>query len=84
VYDSIECLVRDADSPAGAWLADCDDRTLHAADSMWVVRGELPSPMGGGLAACLRREAAEETAARTRGAVLRLGDLIAERAGGTR
>ena len=57
VYDAIECLMRDAgNSPAApsvtndTWLADYDTRALHAADSVWVVRGAFASPMGGGFA----------------------------------
>jgi hypothetical protein len=71
VYDSIECLLADrARGPAtSAWLADYDRRTLHRADSLWVVRGEFASPMGGGYAAFLRRGAADSVAAATRGRV---------------
>jgi len=73
-YDSIECLMRDAArAPGGAiYLADYDQAALHAAESLWVVRGEFPSPMGGGLAAFLDRAAAERVAAATRGRVDRL------------
>jgi nitrous oxide reductase accessory protein NosL len=80
VYDAIECLLRDARSGDGAaapaWLADYDRQTLHEADSMWVVQGEFPSPMGGGLAAFLARAAAESVAATTRGRVDRLGAFL--------
>ena len=51
IYDSIECLVQDSEGDGAAWLADYDTRSLHSADSMWVVKGDIPSPMGGGLAA---------------------------------
>jgi nitrous oxide reductase accessory protein NosL len=72
-YDSIECLLRDADADSGhAYLADYDTHTLHDADSMWVVRGSFPSPMGGGYAAFLTRRAADDIAARTEGRVSRL------------
>jgi nitrous oxide reductase accessory protein NosL len=71
-YDSIECLLRDAPAGVEAWLADYDSRTLHAADSMWVVHGDLPSPMGGGFAAFRDRAAADDVAARTRGTVDRI------------
>lgn len=72
-YDSIECLLQDADAGAGrAYLADYDTHALHDADSMWVVRGSFPSPMGGGYAAFLTRRAADEIAARTEGRVDRL------------
>jgi nitrous oxide reductase accessory protein NosL len=68
-YDDIACLLRDARSaPAAiAYLADYDSRALHAADSMWVVRGSFPSPMGGGLAAFLDRSVAETVAEQTGG-----------------
>jgi nitrous oxide reductase accessory protein NosL len=73
-YDSIECLLRDAArAPGGAaFLADYDQAALHAAESLWVVRGDFPSPMGGGLAAFLDRAAADRVAAATRGRVGRL------------
>jgi nitrous oxide reductase accessory protein NosL len=75
-YDSIECLIRDARGALeGAVLADYDSESLHAADSLWVVRGDFPSPMGGGLAAFLDRAAADEIAARAAGRVDRLGAI---------
>ena len=85
VYDSIECLVRDAAAPAPgartarptiAYLADYDHRTLHAAESLWVVRGEFASPMGGGFAAFLDLAAADSIAATTRGRVDRLSAFL--------
>jgi len=89
-YDSIECLLRDATSRpgaaggvpgiSGAWLADYDSRTLHAADSLWVVRGEFASPMGGGFAAFLDLAAADSVAAATRGRVDRLVSFLATHA----
>lgn len=75
VYDSIECLLRADPAPERAWLADYDTRTLHAADSMWVVRGEIPSPMGGGYAAFLDRAAALEIATLKTGQVARLAEF---------
>ena len=80
VYDAIECLLRDAGSrtaTAGAWLADYDRQTLHSADSMWVVRGEFASPMGGGLAAFRTRDSADSVAAVTHGRVDRLAAFLA-------
>ena len=71
-YDSIECLLREAATAGAAWLPDYDSGTLHPADSMWVVRGDLPSPMGGGFVAFAARATADEVAARTRGRVERL------------
>jgi len=75
-YDSIECLLREAGTTHEAFLADYDSGTLHAADSMWVVRGTLDSPMGGGLAAFLTRDQADEVAGATSGEVFTLGALI--------
>lgn len=74
VYDSIECLLADRarGSETSAWLADYDRQTLHRADSLWVVRGEFTSPMGGGYAAFLSRGAADSVSAATRGRVDRL------------
>jgi nitrous oxide reductase accessory protein NosL len=70
-YDSIECLLRAVPPADRAWLADYDTRTLHAADSAWVVQGDLPSPMGGGYVAFVDRAAADEVAAARRGRVAR-------------
>ena len=75
VYDSIECLLGDGSAAGRVYLADYDRKTLHHADSLWVVRGGFPSPMGGGYAAFLERPAAEEIAGATRGRVGRLGDF---------
>jgi nitrous oxide reductase accessory protein NosL len=78
MFDSIECLL-EADPPAArAWLADYDARTLHAADSIWVVRAEIPSPMGGGYAAFMERSSADEIAAARNGRVGRLSALAAD------
>ena len=88
VYDSIECLLRDTAGGPGspgpgtgrtarAWLADYDRRGLHAADSMWIVRGEFASPMGGGFAAFMDPAAAESVAAATRGRVDRIASFLA-------
>ncbi len=85
VYDSIECLLRDAGPAPGTagpapgasiYLSDYDGRTLHRADSLWVVKGSFPTPMGGGLAAVLDRASAETVAAQTSGRIGRLTDLM--------
>lgn len=78
-YDSIECLLREAESTQEAFLSDYDTQALHAADSMWVVKGNIDSPMGGGYAAFLGRAQADEVAAETEGEVSRLDALIAAR-----
>lgn len=80
-YDSIECLVQDAASRGSeVFLADYDQGALHAAESVWVVKGDFPTPMGGGLAAFVSLESAREVAARTHGRVLRLSELAPEAA----
>jgi nitrous oxide reductase accessory protein NosL len=71
-FDAIECLLRARPAGERAWLADWDGAALHAADSLWVVHGDLPSPMGGGYAAFLDRAAADEVAAARAGRVARL------------
>ena len=79
VYDSIECLLRDTGAgPAdAAFLPDYDHPALHAADSLWVVRGEFASPMGGGFAAFLDLAAADSVAAATHGRVDRWSAFMA-------
>ena len=79
VYDSIECLIRDRDrpSPAAIYLADHDRKSLHAVDSLWIVKGSFPTPMDGGLAAFLDRSSAEDVASTTRGRVGRWADIAA-------
>jgi nitrous oxide reductase accessory protein NosL len=85
VYDAIECLIRDTTGsvPASdAWLADYDTQSLRPADSVWVVRGDFPSPMGGGFAAFGERAAADSVAGMTSGRVDRLAAFLREHAGG--
>jgi len=73
-YDSIECLV--GDGPRGSvWLADYDTKALAPVESLWVVKGDFPSPMGGGLAAFRDRAAADDVAGRTHGRVGRLAEV---------
>lgn len=80
-YDSIECLLRDGGvTGAAAWLADYDTRRLVPADSLWVVHGDFPTPMGGGWAAFARKQAADDVAQETHGTVARFGDVVAEAA----
>ena len=76
VYDSIECLLADKSATGPAWLTDWDHRALHAADSLWIVRGDLPGPMGGGYAAFLDRASAEDVAAARHGRVMRFADAV--------
>ena len=77
VYDAIECLLRPGPAPSRAWLADYDTRALHAADSCWVVRADIPSPMGGGYAAFIDPAVAAEIASSRNGRVGRLADFAA-------
>ena len=79
VYDSIECLWHDAPHAAAAtvWLPDYDQRALHRADSLWIVKGELATPMGGGFAAFLERAAADTVAGASHGLVMRWSELAA-------
>ena len=74
-YDAIECLARGGPTKPheGVYLADYDTGSLHAADSIWVVHGDFPSPMGAGLAGFLDRASADQVAAETRGRVRGLG-----------
>jgi nitrous oxide reductase accessory protein NosL len=92
VYDSIECLLRDRAASAGAipaaeaaaqtWLADYDTEQIHRADSLWIVSGSFTTPMGGGLAAFLSRESAEEVALNAHGRMHRF-DQTPQGAGGS-
>ena len=80
VYDSIECLARDGKigaTPHDVYASDYDQARLHRGDSLWVVHGSFPSPMGGGLAAFLDRGAARAVADQTRGVVTTLDSLLA-------
>ena len=78
-YDSIECLVKDvAGREARVYLVDYDRGTLHAAESVWIVKGDFPTPMGGGLAAFASIEGAREVADRTNGRIMQLADLSKE------
>jgi hypothetical protein len=80
VYDSIECALSDAAAPGAGrgsalYLADFATAALHRSDSLWVVRADIPSPMGGGFAAFLDRSAAERVAAERNGRSGRLADF---------
>jgi len=82
VYDSIECALKDAlprGTAAGSelYLADFTTAALHRSDSLWVVRADIPSPMGGGYAAFLDRSAAERVALERNGRAGRLADFVA-------
>ena len=79
VYDSIECLASDAGDTLATtiWLPDYDQRALHRADSLWIVKGTLATPMGGGLVAFMDRAAAEAVASSSQGRVGRWREIAA-------
>lgn len=87
-FDSIECAMRGAGAAAPrndrvVYLADYATGGFHRADSLWVVRAKIPSPMGAGLAAFLDRAEAERIAAAREGTVSPASALLAG-AGGAR
>ena len=56
VYDSIECFLKGRresgeTSTSGIWIMDFDTQTLHPGAAVTIVKGDFPSPMGGGYAA---------------------------------
>ena len=77
-YDSIECLLRDGPARAGEsiFLSDYDLERLCLADSVWVVQGSFPTPMGGGFAAFAEERSARDIGVRTRGRVGRLHQFL--------
>jgi hypothetical protein len=77
VYDALECLARDAgrEDPTAIWLPDYDEGALHRADSLWLVHGDLATPMGGGLVAFMSRAAADTIAASSHGVVGRWREI---------
>ena len=79
VYDAVECMLRDVRREPGGTvvLADYDTRTLLSVDAAWVVKGEFPSPMGGGFAAFARRGGADSVATATHGEVARFDAWLA-------
>lgn len=77
-YDAIECLLRDTTATGPVWLPDYDQSVLHPADSMWVVRGSIASPMGGGYAAFLDSASAAGVAAERSGRAARFAAFVAE------
>lgn len=80
-YDSIECLLRDGPARAGEsiYLSDYDLERLCSADSVWVVQGSFPTPMGGGFAAFAAERSARDVGTRTQGRVGRLHQFLGGR-----
>ena len=76
-YDSIECLLRAGEPTASetVFLSEYDEAALHLADSLWVVHGDFPTPMSGGLAAFADRSNAEQIARQTKGRIGRLAEF---------
>ncbi|MGE5175279.1 MAG: hypothetical protein ACM3JJ_02805 [Hyphomicrobiales bacterium] len=79
VYDSIECALHGGAGAPGSrvYLADFLTAALHEGDSLWVVRGDIPSPMGGGYAAFLDRTEAERVATARAGRTARFAAFLA-------
>ncbi|HET9950900.1 MAG TPA: nitrous oxide reductase accessory protein NosL [Candidatus Eisenbacteria bacterium] len=89
-FDSIECALQNAGAegragratPSGTerslYLSDFASGSLHRADSLWVVRAKIPSPMGGGFAAFLDRAEAERIAAAREGSVSTAAALLGD------
>ena len=77
-FDSIECLLREGPARPGEsiFLPDYDQAQLCLADTVWVVQGSFPTPMGGGLAAFATEASAREVGARTNGRVGRLHEFV--------
>ena len=76
-YDSIECLLKGRrasgeTSAEGIWIMDFDTQTLRPASAVTIVKGDFPSPMGGGYAAFADLAQARATAEAHNG---RLGTL---------
>jgi len=53
-----------------------DRAQLCLADTVWVVQGSFPTPMGGGFAAFATEASARDVGARTKGRVGRLHEFI--------
>ena len=77
-FDSIECLLRDGPARPGEsiFLPDYDKAQLCLADTVWVVQGSFPTPMGGGFAAFGTEASARDVGARTNGRVGRLQEFV--------
>lgn len=83
VFDDIGCLRKAARAESGTlrfWFHDGGDREwMDGADATFVASSEIRSPMGGGLLAFRDPAAAEGSAARRHGRVIRsVADLLAK------
>ena len=86
VFDDIGCLRNAARTEAGPltyWFRDADDGGwLDGPRASFVSSPEVRTPMGGGLIAYRDRHAAERSAARLHGRVIRsLDDLLTKEPG---
>ena len=77
-FDSIECLLKDGPARPGEsmFVPDYDQSELCLADTVWVVQGSFPTPMGGGFAAFATEGSARDVGARTQGRVGRLHEFL--------
>ena len=85
-FDDIGCLRNAAQAEAGpvtAWFHDADDGAwIDGAQTSFVASPGIRTPMGGGVIAYRDPAAAERSAARREGRVIRsLGDLLAKESG---
>lgn len=86
VFDDIGCLRDAARAEAGSltyWFHDADDGAwIDGPQASFVTSPEVRTPMGGGLIAYRDPGAAERSAARRHGRVVRsLGDLLTKESG---
>jgi len=86
VFDDIGCLRDAARAESGAltyWFHDADDGGwIDGPQASFVASTEIRTPMGGGLIAYRDAGAAERSAARRHGRVVRsLGDLLTKESG---
>ena len=86
VFDDIGCLrdaARTERGPLTYWFHDADDGAwIDGPQASFVSSLDIRTPMGGGLIAYRDPSAAERSAARRRGRVVRsLGDLLSKESG---
>ena len=86
VFDDIGCLRDAARAEAPGlrfWFHDADDRRwIEGAGAVFVASSEIRTPMGGGLIAYRDPAAADRSAVKHRGRILRsISDLLAKEGG---